>query len=197
MQASKQQLVLSGIVVLGIIALGVDRLVLSDGISGPAQASALPTSLSVFSPTEPDQLRATTTLSQRLRAIALYQNLDLDHASNAFSLEERDAALRPTQHSQSMSTNERAFRDSHRLVGVMVDHRAAHDRDNARSHAAFIEILKPGQSSPQIARVTQGEVIDGYTVIQLGLPGTDNASSPFVVLSRNGVTFRLFAADGH
>ena len=197
MQASKQQLVLSGVFVLGIIALGVDRLVLSDGISGPAQASALPASLGASIPQEANQQQVTTTLSQRLRAIALYQNLDLDHVPSAFSLEERDVALRPLQISESMSTNERAFRESHRLIGVMVDRSAVLDQDVARSHTAFIEILKPGQKRNQITRISQGEVIDGFTVVQLGLPGTDNASSPFVVLSRNNVIIRLFAADGH
>lgn len=197
MQASKQQLVLSGIFVLGIIALGVDRLVLSDGISGPALALALPPSLETPSPTVPDQKRAAPTLSQRLRAVALYQNLDLEHISNAFSFEECDASLRPSKGAESVvSINERLFRDSHRLVGVMVDRSAAQDRDAGRSHTAFIEMLKPGQANAQITRLSKGEVISGFTVTRLGLPGTDSTSSAFVELSGNGVTFRLFAADG-
>jgi hypothetical protein len=195
MKASKEQLVLSGIFVMGVIALGIDRFVLSDGVSGPAQAAALPTMMPVAS-VSLEQDRASSAMGQRLRALATYEDLDLGNTPNAFSLDDRDAALRPPQTTESMSTSEQAFRASHRLMGVMSDRSSSDPNDATPTRVAFIEVLGPGESKPQITRLSEGDVVEGFTVVQLGLPGTDNAPSPFITLARNGVTFRLFTSDG-
>lgn len=96
MQATKEQIVLAGIFGVGIVALGVDRLVLSDGVSGPAHASAITTTLATPALVAPATAKVSPSLSQRLRALALYENLDVSPRSDAFSLDDRHAALRPS-----------------------------------------------------------------------------------------------------
>ncbi len=195
MQASKEQIVLSAVFALGVIALGLDRMILSDSISGPAQAKAItPTTTAITK--APTQRQSPNALSQRLRTVAANENLDLTRTTNAFSLDNKDPALQPAQTIKRVPTGEQDFRQAHRLIGVMADRGEKSLQDAAESRVAFIEVLSPNNTKPHIVRLKQGDTLGGFTIVQLGLPGTDNEVSPFVVLARSGVTFRLSTTNG-
>jgi len=194
MQASKEQIVLSAVFALGVIALGLDRMILSDSISSPAQAKAS-TPTTTAKTKAPTKRQSPNALSQRLRTVAANENLDLALTTNAFSLDNKDPALQPAQTTERAPTGEQDFRQAHRLVGVMADRGEKSLQDAAESRVAFIELLSPDNAKPHIVRLKQGDTIGGFTIAQLGLPGTDNQASPFVVLAHDGVTFRLSATN--
>ncbi len=194
---SRERLILTAILGTGVAALAVDRLAPGGGITGPATADASqPTDLAPSSPaTTIEEHREQTSLGTRLRQLKQSENLDLSELSDIFSAKNRHPGNQDEAASEALSVAERSFRRKHRLVGVIAS-RTDGALDEFAGQAAFIEVTTVNQSKPLVRRVTMGDRLDGFSIVELGLRGSDGLQSPYVVLAKNGRTIRLSAANG-
>ncbi|MCH8270879.1 MAG: hypothetical protein IH985_06675 [Planctomycetes bacterium] len=194
---SRERLILSAILGTGIVALAVDRFVLSGDITGPTVAVAFQATYAVSSSpaTTVEEQGKQASLGARLHQLKQSENLDLSELPDIFSAEHRQGDIQREAAPDTILVAERKFLREHRLVGVIAS-RTGGDLDDFAGEAAFIEVTTASQPKPFVRRVTVGDRLDGFSVVEMGLRGSEGLQSPYVLLAQNGRTIRLSASNG-
>lgn len=194
---SRERLILSAILGTGIVALAVDRFVLGGDMTGPADADGSQATYPVSSSpaTTAEEQGNLTSLGARLHQLKQSENLDLSELPDIFSGEPRHGGIQREAAADTILVAERKFLREHRLVGVIAS-RTGGDLDDFAGEAAFIEIKAANESKPFVRRVTVGDRLDGFSVVEMGLRGSEGLQSPYVLLAQNGRTIRLSASNG-
>ena len=194
---SRERLILTAILGTGIVALAVDRFVLSGDMTGPADAAASQATYAVSSSpaTTVEEQGNQTSLGARLHQLKQSENLDLSELPDIFSAKHRQGSIQRDAAPNTILVSERKFLREHRLVGVIAS-RTGSDLDDIAGEAAFIEVKAASQSRPFVRRVTVGDRLDGFLVVEMGLRGSEGLQSPYVLLAQNGRTIRLSASNG-
>ena len=194
---SRERLILSAILGTGIVALAVDRFVLSGDLTGPADAvaSQVTNAVSSSQATIVEQQGEQMSLGARLHQLKQSENLDLSKLPDIFSAKHRQRGIQRQAAADTILVAERKFLREHRLVGVIAS-RTGGDLDDFEGEAAFIEVKAANESKPFVRRVTVGDRLDGFSVVAMGLRGSEGLQSPYVLFAQNGRTIRLSASNG-